>query len=361
MHPAALDFWASPSPEPPRPDGARTRALGEPTWAAARRINRRGNNHLVVVVVTQTLGKVQVGGVSGKRAARRSRVKSYIHAGALVQVHLERRPGGLIDPPSGAFPGAGARANSRGTEAAGHRTFPRRGDGRGTGGGGGREGKEAVKKVQVNKEESRGGVEGWAAEPRWVPVRLGGRRGGKEGGLLSFKSSVPSHGLCLRIQEQLLYTKEPRARRGRTDGPTDCRRSPQPTRAADKAGGGGRRCLPARRGSRAPLCHRLPAAAGEGWGSCPGVGATGLRRPGRAERRGAKCRKSRRRAGTAPREERPRPAPLPAPPAARPLPPPAAGAGSRRCSPCRAGSHSGRVGGSGPFPWPSSFWEGLGE
>lgn len=133
---------ASPSPEPPRPDGAPTPVRGEPARAAARGINTRGNNHLVVVVVTQTLGKVQVGGVSGERAARRSRVKSYIHAGGLVQeVHLERPPGGLIDPPSSAFPGVGARANRRGSGAAGRRACPRAGtsEGRGAAGTAGEE------------------------------------------------------------------------------------------------------------------------------------------------------------------------------------------------------------------------------
>lgn len=72
-----------------------------------------------------------------------------------------------------------------------------------------------------------------------------------------------------------------------------------------------------------------PAGAGRGHtargGSGPAgregaaVGATGLRGPG------AKCRRSRRRAGSAPREERPGPRPSPPPP----LPPPA------RCRPRR--------------------------
>lgn len=35
---------------------------------------------LVVAVVTQTLGKVQIGGVSRKRAASGRRIKSYIHS-----------------------------------------------------------------------------------------------------------------------------------------------------------------------------------------------------------------------------------------------------------------------------------------
>lgn len=138
---------ASPSPEhPPAPSIPPRRSP-----SSAPGINTRGNNHLVVVVVTQTLGKVQVGGVSGERAARRSRVKSYIHAGG--SVHLETPPGGLIDPPSSAFPGEGARAERRGSGAAskapsGDQRVPGgHGDSGGRGGG----------KVQVNKEKKRGG------------------------------------------------------------------------------------------------------------------------------------------------------------------------------------------------------------
>lgn len=64
-----------------------------PPPAPARGTTERWGNHLVIVIVAQALGKVQVGGVSGKRAARRGRVKSYIHDGALVpEVHLESRP-----------------------------------------------------------------------------------------------------------------------------------------------------------------------------------------------------------------------------------------------------------------------------
>lgn len=300
---------ASPSPERPRPDGAQSPALGEPVPAAARGINTRGNNHLVVVVVTQTLGKVQVGGVSGKRAARRSRVKSYIHAGALVQeVHLERRPGGLIDPPSGAFPGAGARANRRGSGAAGRRAFPGSGDEGGPGGGEGQRGKRWRKSAGKQGGDERrgevgGGAQVGARPPRREEGRVGGRAGAREGGLLFFKSSVPSHGLCLRIQEQLLYTKEPRARRGRTD------RAPQP--CPTKAGRGGGTVTAARprgRGERARRCHTAPRLPARG-------------RLPRSWCNRAKCRKSRRRAGSAPREERPGPRPSP------PRPPPA------RCRP----------------------------
>lgn len=134
---------------PPAPTEPQLRLSGKRPRQQQRGINTRGHNHLVVVVVTQTLGKVQVGGVSGERAARRSRVKSYIHAGALVQeVHLEKPPGGLIDPPSGAFPGAGARANRRGTGAAGRRAFPSSGNDGGPGGGGGQRGKGAAEKCR---------------------------------------------------------------------------------------------------------------------------------------------------------------------------------------------------------------------
>lgn len=318
---------ASPSPEPPRPDGAQSPALGEPVPAAARGINTRGNNHLVVVVVTQTLGKVQVGGVSGKRAARRSRVKSYIHAGALVQeVHLERRPGGLIDPPSGAFPGAGARANRRGSGAAGRRAFPGSGDEGGPGGSGGQRGKRRWKSAGKQGGEERrgevgGGAQVGARPPRREEGRVGGRAGAREGGLLFFKSSVPSHGLCLRIQEQLLYTKEPRARRGRTD------RAPQP--CPTKAGRGGEPSPPPARGAggSGPGAVTPPRGCRRG-GGCPAAGATGPS----AERAGAALAALPGRSGRA----RAPPRPARRPPAAAP-------AG-------RAGSWS--------WPWASSFPEG---
>lgn len=112
------------------------------------------------------------------------------------------------------------------------------------------------------REEGRGGKEGGQGR---------GKEGGKEGGLLFFKSSVPSHRLCLRIQEQLLYTKEPRARRGRTDGRTDGRT-------------GHRRCCPPDKGGGAGGAGHGGAAAAPrcrgGGGGYPGLGATGLRWPG---------------------------------------------------------------------------------
>lgn len=108
----------------------------------------------------------------------------------------------------------------------------------------------------------------------------GGRRGGRAGGGLPvFKSSVPSHGLRLRIQEQLLYTKEPRARRGRTDGrPAG---APQPPR---RVWGGG-----AQRGAAAVP----PGERGRRWvqqgcagraRSAEGAGAALAALPGRSGR-----------------------------------------------------------------------------
>lgn len=159
-----------------------------------------------------------------------------------------------------------------------------------------------------------------------MPVHLGRRRGGegrregrgegrREGGLLFFKSSVPSHRLCLRIQEQLPYTKEPRARRGRTDG-----RTGSPT----KAGGPS---PPAERGTAGP---RPPRAAGEG-AATPGSVQQGC--AGRA-RCGAKCRAS----GAALAAL---PGPRPSPPRPPPLPPPGPERGRQR-----------------PCPWQSSLSEG---
>lgn len=217
----------------------------------ARGTTERGVNHLVVVIVAQALGEVQVGGVSGQRAARRGRVKSYIHAGALVpEVHLESRSGAAIDPPSGAFPGAGA------VRGCGGRRY--------TGGG---------------ERRSPGG-----SRPP------GGRRGGRAGGGLPvFKSSVPSHGLRLRIQEQLLYTKEPRARRGRTAGRPERRSLPggcgagahsagrQRSRRARGGGGGCNRAArarpllppPARCRPRRPVWGRAAARRARAAHGCP--------------------------------------------------------------------------------------------
>ncbi|XP_063189252.1 basic salivary proline-rich protein 2-like [Chroicocephalus ridibundus] len=105
---------------------------------------------------------------------------------------------------------------------------------------------------------------------------------------------------------------------GRTDGP-----SAAASRAADKGGPGGG-------GERGTAVWRPPRR-------CPGVGATG------AAPAGEKCRKSRRRAGTAPREERA--APRPSPPRRRP---------SRRPpAPTGPGGHSSR-----PRPRPPAPREG---
>lgn len=175
-----------------------------------------------------------------------------------------------------------------------------------------------------------------------------------------FKSSVPSHGLCLRIQEQLLYTKEPRARRGWTDRPTDRpthrRCPPQPARAADKGGVGGREGWPPpppppARGAggagqrdvtaapRLPGRGQLPRSWGNG--AAPAGAGCGAR--GELPKEPAP-RWQRSSGGASGARAPPRPAAA-APPAARP---PAAAPGgrcglraARRCSAARAGGGAG--------------------